>query len=226
MERQEDMRPSGFVKNANKTPGIIAASIIIVFHIAGLVGFLIPGLTPVFLKIVPWHLLLMLLVLIFSHKFIDGKLLLFFLCIFIGSYTVEWLGINRHLIFGQYYYGQTLGFKLLGVPLIISANWFMLIYSTGVIMQRSRLKSMLLRVITGSLLLVLLDFLIEPVAGKFDYWHWTNNIIPFSNYACWFFVSGFMLILFERLNFRKQSMVGPIFLLMQFVFFGVLYFAT
>jgi len=228
MERQENMkaRPPSLRQLAeeNKNQIIIAFAIIIVFHLVGLVGFLVPGLTPVFLKIVPWHLLLMSLMLIFSHKFIDGRFLLFFLCLFIAGYGVEWIGINKHLLFGEYSYGQTLGIKLFGVPLIISINWFMLIYSTGVLMHRSRLKSMLSRIITGSLLLVLLDFLMEPVAGRFDYWHWANNTIPLSNYACWFFVSGFMLVIFERFTFKRQSIVAPIFLAMQFILFGILHF--
>ncbi len=222
MERQEDMRPSGLLKGESKREWLFAA-IIVLFHLVGLAGFLVPGLTPVFLNIVPWHLLLMFVVISFSHKNIDDKFLLFFLCLFIGGYAVEWVGTNRHLLFGGYNYGNTLGIKLLGVPLIIGINWFLLIYSTGVLMQRSRLKNMLPRIIVGSLLLVLLDFFIEPVAGKFDYWHWTDNIIPFTNYTCWFFVSGFMLVLFERLQFKKQSIAAPVFLLMQFVFFTVLY---
>jgi putative membrane protein len=224
MERQKDMKPPGLLKGDDKFLWI-AVSIIVLFHLVGLAGFLVAGLTPVFLKIVPWHLLLMFAVILFSHKNIDEKFLLFFLCLFIGGYAVEWIGINRHLLFGHYAYGDTLGVKLLGVPLIIGINWFLLIYSTGVLMQRSRLKNMLLRIIVGSLLLVLLDFLIEPVAGRFDYWHWASNSIPLSNYMCWFFISGFMLVLFERLQFNMQSIIAPMFLLMQFVFFTVLYIA-
>jgi putative membrane protein len=202
---------------------LIAISIIILFHLVGLTGLLIPSLREQFLHLVPYHLLLMMAVIIFSHQNLDSRLVLFVVCVFIAGYGVEWLGVNKHLLFGNYQYGQTLGFQLSGVPLIIGVNWFLLIYSAGVLMQRSRLKNMLLRVMAGALLLVLLDMLIEPVAIRLDYWHWAGGIIPSSNYYCWFFVSAFMLVSFERLRFKQQSIVAPVFLVTQFVFFVVLY---
>lgn len=201
---------------------LVAVVIIILFHLVGLTGLLIPSLRPQFLQLVPYHLLLMLAVIIFSHQNAHKRFLLFIGCTFIGGYGVEWVGVNTHLLFGHYQYGKTLGLQLDNVPLIIGVNWFLLIYSTGVLLQRSRLKSMFLRVIAGALLLVLLDMLIEPVAIRLDYWHWTNNIIPLSNYICWFFVSAFMLVLFERLRFKQQGMVAPVLLITQFVFFVVL----
>jgi putative membrane protein len=223
MEGPKNMSPPSLRQLAKeKNQMVIPIFIIILFHLVGLIGFLVPGLTPVFLRIVPWHLLLMLMVIIFSHKNCDDKFLLFVLCLFISGYGIEWIGIHKYWLFGNYYYGQTLGIQLSGVPLAIGINWFLLIYSAGVLMQRSRLKSMLLRIITGALLLVLLDTLIEPVATRFDYWHWTSDIIPFKNYICWFLVSCFMLLVFELFDFKKQSTVAAVFLITQFVFFSIL----
>jgi len=174
------------------------------------------------LHIVPFHLLLMLAVIVLNHKPIDTTFIFFFLIIFISGFSAEWLGIHKHWLFGDYSYGKTLGAKLSGVPLIIGCNWFMLIYATGVLMQRGRLKSFILRAFAGALTLVLLDLLIEPVAIHFDYWHWTNSIIPLKNYVCWFGVSLLMLLLFEVLRFKQQSLVGTVLLLTEFVFFGLL----
>jgi len=147
---------------------------------------------------------------------------LFALLIFISSIIVEWLGVHKHWIFGDYSYGQTLGIKTAEIPLIIGVNWFLLIYSAGVLMQRTRIRSILIRVIAGALILVLLDLIIEPVAQHFDYWHWANSTVPLKNYACWFLVSVVMLFVFEKFGFRKQGIVAPVFLLVQFVFFMVL----
>src|ERR1700754_2346566 len=138
------------MKALNFQKGDLAAIVVIIlFHLVGLTGLLIPSLRPEFLQLVPYHLLLMFVVVILSHQSMDGRLLLFVACTFIGGYGVEWLGVNKHLLFGHYQYGQTLGFQLGNVPLIIGVNWFLLIYSTGVLMQRSRLKNMLLRVLCG-----------------------------------------------------------------------------
>jgi putative membrane protein len=112
------------------------------------------------------------------------------------------------------------------VPLIIGLNWFLLTYSTGVLMDRSRLKSMFFRIITGALLLVLLDVLIESIAMRLDYWRWANAVIPVKNYICWFFASACMLLIFELFRFKKQSIVAPVLLLTEFIFFGLLCLLT
>ncbi len=202
---------------------INAIFIIILFHSIGLIGFLVPGFTLIFQKIVPWHLLLMLTVILLCHQNINARFLVFALCLFIFGYGIEWTGVHTQHLFGNYYYGETLGIKLSDVPVTIGINWLLLTYATGVLMQRSRLKSMPLRIVTGALLLVLLDILIEPVASHLDYWHWVNDIVPLKNYGCWFLVSCLMLLFFELFHFKKQSIVGPVYLFTQFVFFAVLY---
>ena len=44
-------------------------------------------------------------------------------------------GANTGLIFGNYTYGNILGMKVLGVPLIIGLNWFIVMYCAGVATQ-------------------------------------------------------------------------------------------
>ena len=174
------------------------------------------------MQIVPWHLLLMLAVITLGHQSFSDRFMLFVLAIFLLGFGLEWLGVHKYGLFGDYNYGKTLGVKLFDIPIMIGINWFLLVYATGVTMQRSRLKSAFFRVITGALVLVVLDIFIEPVAVKFDYWHWANNTIPLKNYICWFFVSAAMLYVFELFNFKKQSVAAPVLLATEFVFFGVL----
>jgi putative membrane protein len=165
-------------------------------------------------------------ILVFSYRHIDKKFILFILLTYLLGCAAEWLGVNKHWLFGDYSYGTTLGIAVFGVPLIIGVNWFLLTWSAGALMQRTKLNNPALRIVAGSLLLVLLDLLIEPVAVHFDYWHWGENKIPLENYVCWFLLSGLILSLFELFRFRKQSMVAPVFLAVEFVFFIILYFAV
>jgi putative membrane protein len=203
---------------------ILLITIIILFHVVGIIGLAIPGIRPLFLKLVPLHIVVMLAVIVGSHKLFSERFLFFFIIIFITGFVGEWLGVHKNWIFGDYHYGKTLGWSLFDIPLTIGVNWFLLVYSTSVLIQRLRVRSVFVRVITGAIILVLLDILIEPVAIKFDYWHWTNNIIPFSNYAGWCMVSALMLYIFELFHFKKQSIVGPVLLITQFLFFGLLHF--
>jgi putative membrane protein len=200
-----------------------AIVVIILFHLVGLIGLLVPFTQPLFLQIVPWHILLMLLVIVLAHKNFDEKFLAFMALLFAAGIVLEWIGVHKTWLFGNYAYGKTMGLKVFDIPLTIGINWFLLIYAAGITMQRSRLKSITARVITGALLLVLLDLLIEPVAIRFDYWHWTDGVIPFKNYYCWFIVSAAMLFVFEKFGFKKQGIAAPVLLATEFAFFGVLY---
>ena len=202
----------------------IAIVLIILFHLVGLAGVFIPDLKPLMLQIVPWNLLLMFLLLLFTHRRFNGRFIIFFLIIFIIGIAAEWAGVHKGWLFGNYTYGETLGTKIDGVPLTIGLIWFLLIYSAGVFMQYSRIKYVLIRVIIGAALLVLLDKLIEPVAIRLDYWHWVTNTIPDKNYICWFLLSAGMLLVFEVFEFRKQNIVAAVLFIVEFMFFAALYF--
>jgi putative membrane protein len=224
MERQENLRLPGLHQQAEELSiNRKAISIIVIFHLVGLIGLSIPFTRSIFLYLVPWHLLLMTAVIVLNHNRVDTRFIFFLVLIFISGFAAEWAGIHKHWFFGEYTYGKTLGFKVLDVPLIVGVNWFLLTYSASVLMQRSRLKSMFLRIIIGSLILVLLDLLIEPVAVRLDYWQWAGDAVLLKNYLSWFLASVVMLSIYELFRFKYQSVVAPVFLLIQFIFFGILY---
>jgi putative membrane protein len=212
-------------KNINTNPRIYKAIILIfLFHLIGLLGLWSQTLRPLFLQLVPWHLLLMVVIIGYAHSNVNGRFLKFAAIIFIAGFAAEWAGIHKGWLFGNYTYGETLGTKIDGVPLTIGLIWFLLIYSAGVFMQYSRIKYVLIRVIIGAALLVLLDKLIEPVAIRLDYWHWITNTIPDKNYICWFLLSAGMLLVFEAFDFRKQNIVAAVLFIIEFMFFAALYF--
>lgn len=199
-----------------------AIKMIVIFHLIGLAGLLLTATRPLFLQLVPYHLLLMTLVLFFTHQPFNKKFTSFFLLIFIVGFTVEWIGVHTGKLFGSYNYGPTLGLQLDGIPVIMGVNWFLLIYSVGVSLQYLSIKAIWLRILIGAIILVLLDLLIEPVAIRLNYWHWVDNTIPFTNYSCWFIISAVLLLVFELLRFKKQSIVAVILLASQFIFFAAL----
>ena len=57
-------------------------------------------------------------------------------------------------------------------------------------------------IIFSSLLMVLIDLYIEPVAPLLDFWEFNENIVPFSNYRDWFMVA---LIIQFILSFRNAQ---------------------
>ncbi|PWS30780.1 carotenoid biosynthesis protein [Pedobacter paludis] len=203
-----------------------AVAVIIVFHLVGLLGFLIPAAQPYFIRLVPFHLLLMFAVIVFSYNGDIKRLLLFVSGVFLCGFLVEVLGIHTGKIFGSYYYGNTLGYKIAAVPLLMGVNWVILIFSIGQMMKNLKIRNSILASFLGSIALVIFDFFLEPVAMKFDYWHWDWHIIPLQNYIAWFIVSIILLKFYYALGLKQQKYIGSAMFLAQLIFFVVLYMTT
>lgn len=204
----------------------IAVAVIIIFHLVGLVGFTVPALQPYFTKLVPFHLLLMFAIIVFTYNAAVKRLLLFVTGVFLCGYLVEVLGVHTGKIFGSYYYGDTLGYKIAAVPLLMGVNWVILIFSVGQMMKTLKIRNSILASFLGALLLITLDYFIEPVAMKFDYWHWDWHEIPGQNFVAWFIVSVILLKFYYALGLKQQKYIGITMFLAQLVFFVVLYMTT
>src|SRR5690606_7418804 len=122
------------------------------------------------------------------------------------------------LLFGNYTYGASLGTKVWDVPLLIGLNWLMLVYATGHLANLTRLH-WFGKALLGALLMVLLDFFLEPVAVAFDFWNWQGGIIPWSNFAGWLVVALLLHIYFQRAPIYKENRLAPYVYLVQVIFF-------
>lgn len=195
---------------------------IIVFHIVGLLGFLFSEYQDFFLSFVPFHLLLMAGILVANQKEFNKPFYLGMLTVIIAGFVVEVVGVATGAIFGNYTYGQTLGYKLAEVPLIIGINWFVLVFSIGAVLKKYFKHQRNLKSLIGAAVLVFIDFLIEPVAIKYDYWSWTDSFVPLQNYIAWFIVSFILLRIYFELEFRKTNKVAATLLICQILFFAIL----
>lgn len=113
---------------------------------------------------------------------------------FLIGMGVEALGVNYGWLFGDYFYGENLGPKAFGVPLIIGINWVVLTFLTAYLGKRV-FDNRWLAALTGAVLMVALDVFIEPVAPVFDFWHWEAGYAPLQNFIAWFFVALVLQIL-------------------------------
>ncbi|MDY0907562.1 carotenoid biosynthesis protein [Pedobacter sp. CFBP9032] len=204
----------------------IAVAVIVIFHVVGLIGFLIPALQPYFMKMVPFHLLLMFAIIIYTYVGDVKRLLLFVSGVFLCGWLVEVLGVHTGKIFGSYYYGNTLGYKIAAVPLLMGVNWVILIFSIGQMVKSFKIRNSILASLIGALMLITFDFFMEPVAMKFDYWQWDWHQIPLQNYIAWFIVSIILLKFYYALGLKQQKYIGAAMFTAQLVFFVVLYMTT
>jgi len=207
----------------------------ILFHLSGLIGILLTQYKSWFIEKTTLNLLLMFALLLFVQERKDKHLLLFFCtCFFIGMLT-EIIGVNTGIIFGNYSYGNIMGIKYKGVPLLIGVNWFNVIFCSGILANqiadfiKNRFKSIempskhiinyLLTITLGSLIATLFDFIIEPVAIKLDFWQWKNNVVPIFNYISWFIISFLLLVLFNQMKLDRKNSFAMQLLLIQYLFF-------
>ncbi len=216
----------------------VATAIAILFHTIGLTGILFFN-RDFFIQTTPFNLLLMFVLLVWT-QFERNTWFWIFLaaCVVIGI-SVEIIGVNTGLLFGNYQYGAALGIKLKNVPLLIGVNWFIIMYCCGVAVHtllmkiinglpadaapRSKNLKALSVIVDGATLAVLFDWLMEPVAVKLNYWIWNGNgTIPFYNYVCWFLVSILLLLVFHFGKFEKQNKFAVNLLLIQVMFFLIL----
>lgn len=204
----------------------ISIAVIIIFHLVGLIGFSVDELITLFKILVPAHLLLMTFILFFNHKDWNKHFYVFLFSIFLFSFAIEAIGTNTGKIFGSYTYLTTLGYKIFNTPLMIGINWLILVYSAGVYIHRlipsDSASSVFIKSLMGAALLTIIDFFIEPIAIKFDYWVWQAVEVPTQNYVAWFITAFVFMLVFNKLNFNKSNPIAHILLIVQSLFFVLL----
>ncbi len=224
-----------FIGNATFiTRNQIATGIAILIYAAGITGIIFFD-RDFFIQLTPLGLLLMLLLLFYTQQKINMEFFLFFLLCFTVGIVLEIPVTKAGILFGSYQYGNVLGPTLNDVPFIIGVNWFIIIYCTGITMQKvlnriiSRMSvaldgpppalKTLSIVVDGAVLAVLFYWLMEPAATKLGYWKWNGDGPKFYNYACWFIISTLLLSVFHYCKFEKQNKFAVNLLLIQAMYF-------
>ncbi|MBN1637562.1 MAG: carotenoid biosynthesis protein [Ignavibacteriales bacterium] len=194
---------------------------LITFYIIGLLGFIIPFTSDIFIFLIPYAILLSLFLVLFFHeaKFIKKEILIFFIIYLIG-FLIEMLGVNTGKIFGEYYYGDGLGLKIFNTPLLIGINWLMLVYCSANILNSVKLN-LISKSFLASAIMVAYDLILEQVAPKLNMWYWKNDVVPVQNYIAWFCVALIMHLIFRQSD-NKNPIASLVFIL-QAVFFIFLF---
>jgi bisanhydrobacterioruberin hydratase len=234
------MHADWFIKTIHKTGTInrtlTATVLAMVIHLAGALGMLF-GRRDWFLMLTPFNLLFMFFLLIWTLPEKNNRLYGFFtLAFFIGLFT-EMVGVKTGWLFGNYHYGEVLGFKINQAPLIIGINWFIIVYASGMmarqlmnfISQRFQFQQRTVNskwissvvIIGGAFIATVFDVIMEPAAVKLGFWTWENGNIPIMNYVSWFLVSGIILFIFRHASFKTHQFAINL-LIIQALFFLVL----
>ena len=205
----------------------IAQGLVLLFHITGFVGLAFSDDPGFYLRFTPLTLGLTALLLLWFQEGRDASFWGFCATVVLLGFGAEFVGVNTGKLFGHYTYGDTLGFKLFdqqpfrGVPPMIGLNWLLLTYLGGMLARYLPLGE-LPRILLAAALMVGLDACLEPVAGRYDFWHWTAGVIPFQNFRDWFIFACILQMLFNRTSFAKRNPLVPLVYLTQLLFFFLL----
>jgi uncharacterized membrane protein len=197
--------------------------ILTILYTVGIVG-LLGDIHPQFIYLTPINLLVSTGLLLPNHpKWLRSHIIFCVLC-FMCGFLSEVMGVQTGIIFGEYAYGDVLGFKIWDTPLMIGINWLMLVYASSV--TANHLLKDKAHTVAKALIaaggMVILDVLIEPVAIVYGFWEWEAEHIPLQNYLAWFVIAFVLCWLFQKMIGNIKNKVAVALFILQFVFFAIL----
>jgi putative membrane protein len=124
------------------------------------------------------------------------------------GFAAEYTGVRCGCIFGPYEYTAALSPRLLGVPLVMSAAWMVLV----AYIQQLRLAGRwgtAAGAVAGAAWMTTIDLVLDPVAaGPLGYWTWlapgAYHGVPARNFAGWFAVSLVIFALLSRARWYRN----------------------
>lgn len=199
----------------------------LVFYIVGLLGFSIPFTSDFFTVITPFALLFSTYLLAVYHKQYSGKDIFVFLLIYVLGFFIEVVGVNTGILFGSYFYGDALGPKILGTPLMIGVNWLFLSYTSIAISERLS-KRFLIQIILAPSLMLLYDIVLENIAPLMDMWYWNDDLFlffpaPLKNFIAWWIIALLFTMIMKLSKINTKNMLAALVFVSQFLFFILLY---
>jgi len=201
--------------------------LITVMHLAGLLGLWFEPTRKIFEMATPFNLMTSIVLLFLAQRNYSPSFWIFVSITFLVGFFIEVIGVKTEAIFGTYKYGKTLGFKLWEVPLLIGINWIMITFIVNYFISTyfsfftfTSSITLFFKSVVSAILMVMVDYLIEPIAVIHDFWSWQGDFIPLQNYVGWFWVSLPLCMIFQYSKFEKINKFSYFLLLAQLIFFG------
>ncbi|BEP15460.1 carotenoid biosynthesis protein [Acidothermaceae bacterium B102] len=119
------------------------------------------------------------------------------------GFTVEAVGTRTGFPFGHYAYDDSLGTRLLRVPLVIPLAWTMMSWPALCAARRLSTNRAATAAI-GGWALASWDLFLDPQMVAAGHWHWAHTSpglqgIPLTNYAGWLAVSVVLMAVLDRI---------------------------
>jgi len=196
--------------------------ILYAIYTIGVIGHAFDLTFPYMITLTPYVLLLFGGVVLIRTTGTDTRLLLWCLVTYIFTFAVEIVGVHSSIPFGEYHYGNTLGLKVAGVPLVIGLYWVIIVL--GAIAIARRICARIVRghafccaFLAGSFTAIF-DIPLEIVAINLDYWQWNASVAPLQNYIAWFMVAFLITLTYCKMKIQIKGMLIIHYFVIQFLF--------
>ncbi len=196
--------------------------LLLIIYLVGVVGLSLGAYRDDFNKLTPLNLWISSGILLYFSEKTNLRYYGWVFFVAIAGFFVEMLGVKTGFPFGSYSYGAALGYKVNDIPLTIGLNWMVLILGVLSISKKTKLSPFLQSVLAACLM-VAIDFLIEPVAIKLDFWSWEGNI-PISNYLAWWGISFCLTYSYFLFKIKVENKMAAYLFAIQLIFFLTLNF--
>jgi putative membrane protein len=199
----------------------IALYFTILVYISGMIG-MNTSWRPWFVDMTPFSLLLSAGVLLWWQPVHTPLTRAWAIGAVLVGFFAEVIGVNTGLLFGEYQYGDALGFKIASTPLMIGVNWLMVTLIVNELVWRVLPARTPLFVggLLGAVGCTLYDWFIEPGAIGLGYWTWAEGVPPAENYFGWFVVSFIISLSYARqMTPVLRNTAAPVILALQILFF-------
>ncbi|MFO7722571.1 MAG: carotenoid biosynthesis protein [Bacteroidales bacterium] len=194
---------------------------IVSYYIIGFAGMVFPLTKPFFEQLTGLTILISFALMMLYHEGWTMRFIVASSLIYIAGFAVEAAGVQTGEVFGHYAYHTSLGPRIMGTPLLIGINWLMLIYAVYHIVNPIRIHTFA-KPFIGALLMVLYDYLLEPVAIHWNMWKWGGTVVPVRNYFAWFLISLLFLALMQVLKIKYRNGISTLIIIAQCCFFLLL----
>jgi bisanhydrobacterioruberin hydratase len=193
---------------------------LILVYVSGAIGFVCyPSF---FAPFTPYTLLLTCLVFILHQPFATLNFITVFLGVSAIGFVFEVIGVHTGLIFGKYHYGYALGFSIAQVPVLIAFNWGLLVCAS-VLVAKHYLHNKYTIALAAATIATGIDYVIEQVCFKLDFWYFAQGKAGVHNYVGWFLLCVLACLIVDTNKLSGNVKCAAIILLLQLQFFGTVY---
>jgi putative membrane protein len=198
-------------------------TVLYLIFLISFIGHIIPPVRPMMLMFTPYILFFTpAYVLFFTFRKREPNLITWCLIIYSLIFILEVTGTKSGTVFGDLRYGNILGIKISGVPLVIAFDWLIMILGAITLAGHIDQNPILRALLTGTFAVVF-DIILEPVSIKLSYWNWNSGLIPLMNYYFWFGISFLASLLYDSLKIKINERLSESYFTAQLIFFGLLF---